>query len=74
MPGGVREDEGAAGARQGVEVPLGGEGVDGTTVVGKGSYEVALLAAGGAIEAVVPVPESRPHDSILSGALAGRHF
>jgi acetoin utilization deacetylase AcuC-like enzyme len=30
----------------------GGEGVDGTTVIGKGSYDVALLSAGGVIAAV----------------------
>jgi acetoin utilization deacetylase AcuC-like enzyme len=30
----------------------GGEGIDGTTVIGKGSYEVALLSAGGVLEAV----------------------
>ena len=38
---------------------MGGEGVDGTTVIGKGSYEVALLAAGGAIEAVDAVLDGR---------------
>jgi len=36
----------------------GGEGIDGTTVIGKGSYEVALLSAGGVIAAV---------DAVLDG-------
>ncbi len=39
---------------------MGGEGVDGTTVIGKGSYEVALLAAGGVIACV---------DAVLDGAV-----
>jgi acetoin utilization deacetylase AcuC-like enzyme len=38
----------------------GGEGVDGTTVIGKGTYEVALLSAGGVIEAV---------DAVLDGTV-----
>jgi acetoin utilization deacetylase AcuC-like enzyme len=37
----------------------GGEGIDGSTVIGKGSYEVALLAAGGVIEAVDAVLDGR---------------
>jgi acetoin utilization deacetylase AcuC-like enzyme len=36
----------------------GGEGIDGATVIGKGSYEVALLSAGGVIAAV---------DAVLDG-------
>ena len=31
----------------------GGEGIDGSTVIGKGSYEVALLSAGGVIAIVL---------------------
>ncbi len=38
----------------------GGEGIDGTTVIGKGSYEVALLAAGGVIASV---------DAVLDGVV-----
>src|SRR4028119_23056 len=30
----------------------GGEGIDGSTVIGKGSYDVALLSAGGGLAAV----------------------
>lgn len=37
----------------------GGEGIDGTTVIGKGSYEVALLSAGGVLEAVDAVLDGR---------------
>jgi acetoin utilization deacetylase AcuC-like enzyme len=37
----------------------GGEGIDGTTVIGKGTYEVALLAAGGVLEAVDAVLDGR---------------
>ncbi len=37
----------------------GGEGVDGTTVIGKGTYEVALLSAGGVLEAVDAVLDGR---------------
>jgi acetoin utilization deacetylase AcuC-like enzyme len=37
----------------------GGEGIDGSTVIGKGSYEVALLSAGGVIEAVDAVLDGR---------------
>jgi acetoin utilization deacetylase AcuC-like enzyme len=36
----------------------GGEGIDGSTVIGKGSYEVALLSAGGVLAAV---------DAVLDG-------
>ena len=39
---------------------MGGEGIDGTTVIGRGSYEVALLAAGGVIAAV---------DAVLDGVV-----
>jgi len=38
----------------------GGEGIDGSTVIGKGSYEVALLSAGGVMAAV---------DAVLDGAV-----
>lgn len=37
----------------------GGEGIDGTTVIGKGTFQVALLAAGGVLEAVDAVLDGR---------------
>ena len=52
---------------------MGGEGVDGTTVIGKGSYEVALLAAGGAIEAVDAVLDGRVDNVYALVRPAGHH-
>jgi acetoin utilization deacetylase AcuC-like enzyme len=52
---------------------MGGEGVDGTTVIGKGSYEVALLAAGGTIEAVDAVLDGRVDNVYALVRPAGHH-
>jgi acetoin utilization deacetylase AcuC-like enzyme len=51
----------------------GGEGVDGTTVIGKGSYEVALLAAGGVIAAVDAVLDGVVDNAYALVRPAGHH-
>jgi acetoin utilization deacetylase AcuC-like enzyme len=51
----------------------GGEGDDPTTVVGRGSYEVALLAAGGVIEAVDAVLDGRVDNIYALVRPAGHH-
>ncbi|MBB4661861.1 class II histone deacetylase [Conexibacter arvalis] len=51
----------------------GGEGVDGTTVIGKGSYEVALLAAGGVIAAVDAVLDGTVDNAYALVRPAGHH-
>jgi acetoin utilization deacetylase AcuC-like enzyme len=52
---------------------MGGEGADGTTVIGKGSYEVALLAAGGTIEAVDAVLDGRVDNAYALVRPPGHH-
>jgi acetoin utilization deacetylase AcuC-like enzyme len=52
---------------------VGGEGIDGTTVIGKGTYEVALLAAGGALEAVDAVLDGRVENAYALVRPPGHH-
>ena len=52
---------------------MGGEGVDGTTIVARGSYEVALLAAGGVIAAVDAVLDGTVENIYALTRPAGHH-
>ncbi len=51
----------------------GGEGIDGSTVIGKGSYEVALLSAGGVIAAVDAVLDGRVDNAYALVRPPGHH-
>ena len=52
---------------------MGGEGVDGTTIVARGSYEVALLAAGGVIAAIDAVLDGTVENIYALTRPAGHH-
>ena len=51
----------------------GGDMLDGTTVVGKGSYEVALLSAGGVLESVDAVLDGRVENIFALTRPPGHH-